>query len=165
MVNMLNSWRTCSILDEHTQYMVFMPNFCSIYGEHAQFIVSMVNLWWTYSIGLFECPNPSSASKDTAPKLQKSDTRYEAAWSQILTIRGYFSTRWDGIWDLTASHTTHPPMTKPCLTTSSNNVAANYYCQQCFVSWFQKNIQSMLKLTVKNIYVNEYLESTLKLFL
>ena len=94
------------------------------------------------------------------PKLQKSDTRYEAAWSQILIIRGYFSTRWDGIWDLTASHSTHPPMTKPCLLTSSNNVAANYYCQQCFVSWFQKNIQSMLKLTVKNIYVNEYLEST-----
>ena len=55
MVNMLNLWWTCSI-----------------YGEHALFMVNMLNLisWldWPWKTTLkwpFECPNPSTVSKDT----------------------------------------------------------------------------------------------------
>ena len=86
--NMLNLWWTCSTYGEHAQLKVNMLNLwwtCSIYGKHAQFMVSMLNLWLTCSFygehayliswldwpwkttlkWLFECPNPSTGSKDT----------------------------------------------------------------------------------------------------
>ena len=75
IVKMHNLWWICSIYDEHAQFMVNMLILgwtYSIYGEHAQFRVNMLNLisWldWPWKTTLkrpFECPNPSTVSKDT----------------------------------------------------------------------------------------------------
>ena len=47
MVNMLNLCWTCSIYDEHAQFMVNMLNLwwtCSFYSEYVQFMMNILNL-------------------------------------------------------------------------------------------------------------------------
>ena len=115
MVSMLNLWSVSSIYDEHAQFMVSMLNLwwaCSMYGQHAQFMVSMLNLWWACSIDgehaqimlsmlnlwkttpkwLFDCPNPSSGSKDTVIMILKSADLYSHSWFDIpigLALKNY----------------------------------------------------------------------------
>ena len=75
MVNMLNLWWTCSI-----------------YGEHALFMVNMLNLiswldwpWKTIPKWPFDCPNPSTGSKDTVIFILKSADLYINCWLFFIT--------------------------------------------------------------------------------
>ena len=102
MVNMLNLWWTCSICVEHAQFVMSMLNLwwtCSIYGEHAQFMVNMLNLlswldwpWKTTPKWPFECPNPSTGSKDTVIFILKSADLYSHSWFDLtigLALKNY----------------------------------------------------------------------------
>ena len=84
------------------QFMVSMLNLwwtCSIYGEHAQFMVNMLNLlswldwpWKTTSKWPFECPNPSTGSKDTVIFILKSADLYSHSWFDLtigLALKNY----------------------------------------------------------------------------
>ena len=72
---------------------------CSIYGEHAQFMVNMLNLiswldwpWKTTPKWPFECPNPSTGSKDTVIFILKSADLYSHSWFDLtigLALKNY----------------------------------------------------------------------------